>query len=541
MNNFTDHSKNPVALGKMLSKGGEGRIYEILSRPKTVAKIWIQPDRDKVAKLGVMLQNTPRLQGATRSRIRLGWPEEALFDTSGKPAGFLMPRASPQKYQDLVNYCIPRRRRAIEEDRGRMLTRGDLLSIARNVAETFDVIHMQSCLIGDVNHTNFLVSPDTSVFLIDVDSMQVKDHRTGKVHRCPVGKEDFTSPRLMGKRFSEVDRTSDDDNFGLAVLIFQILMDGNHPYDPVDRTGSTGTNQKRRGNTANGESPYTAILDTHAKAWLDAGKIPDPALRRQMREHIIAIIAPISTTDYTTIILPRMIAWLELEPELQELFRQAFPAEQLDSNTSRPSPGEWIKALEEAMKSPHAAVPQSKIQSELKVAAQTAAPSFNFSPETYKLVRYSPKVAEHYRHSRWDAEHILILMLTIEDGNCCRILAEMQVDVGRASDQLHSSLIRRGQFSVSGQILRTPRMTEILEVASLEASHQGQSEIGPEHLLAAIAHHAGGDAALCCGQANISRHAIFKAVERMQASQSLKPSNSNWLSQLPRLFQKQST
>jgi hypothetical protein len=50
------------------------------------------------------------------------------------------------------------------------------------------------------------------------------------VHRCLVGIPEYTSPELQGKDFAKVDRTANNDAFGLAVLTFQLLMQGFHPF-----------------------------------------------------------------------------------------------------------------------------------------------------------------------------------------------------------------------------------------------------------------------------------------------------------------------
>src|SRR5205085_2977941 len=65
---------------------------------------------------------------------------------------------------------------------------------------------------------------------VDTDSFQVRDPQTGTVYRCPVGKPDFTPAELQGETFREVDRTPEHDRFGLAVLLFLLLMEGTHPF-----------------------------------------------------------------------------------------------------------------------------------------------------------------------------------------------------------------------------------------------------------------------------------------------------------------------
>ncbi len=50
------------------------------------------------------------------------------------------------------------------------------------------------------------------------------------MYRCLVGKPEYTAPELQGKSYADVDRSPETDCFGLAVLLFQLLMEGTHPY-----------------------------------------------------------------------------------------------------------------------------------------------------------------------------------------------------------------------------------------------------------------------------------------------------------------------
>jgi formylglycine-generating enzyme required for sulfatase activity len=91
-------------------------------------------------------------------------------------------------------------------------------------------LHTRDYVIGDVNESNVLVADDALVTLVDTDSFQVRALHNGLVYRCPVGKPEFTPPELQGRNFASIDRTSEHDWFGLAVLIFQLLMEGTHPF-----------------------------------------------------------------------------------------------------------------------------------------------------------------------------------------------------------------------------------------------------------------------------------------------------------------------
>jgi DNA-binding helix-hairpin-helix protein with protein kinase domain len=105
----------------------------------------------------------------------------------------------------------------------------NLIQLAKNAAAAFHYIHSTGTVMGDVNESNFLVDPKTGVTsLIDCDSYQVTFE--GYTYRCPVGVGQWTPPELHGANFDLVDRSVNHDLFGLAVLIFQLLFIGRHPF-----------------------------------------------------------------------------------------------------------------------------------------------------------------------------------------------------------------------------------------------------------------------------------------------------------------------
>ena len=60
------------------------------------------------------------------------------------------------------------------------------------------------------------------------DSFQVS--ADGKTYRCEGGFPEYTPPELQGVAFRDVDRAQDHDCFGLAIVIFQLLFMGRHPF-----------------------------------------------------------------------------------------------------------------------------------------------------------------------------------------------------------------------------------------------------------------------------------------------------------------------
>jgi len=211
-------SRGQIQLGAELGRGGEGAVYEVVGIPGTVAKVYHKPaSSEKAEKLSVMVSMaTPQLLALT------AWPTDVLRHSNGTVYGLLMPRI--EGYKDVHSLYGPKSRRSeFPEADWRHLVR-----TAANTARAFAVLHDLGCVVGDVNHGGIKASRDTTVKLIDCDSFQIS--KGAKHYLCDVGVENFTPPELQGKPFQGVLRTPNHDNFGLAVIIFNLLMMGRHPF-----------------------------------------------------------------------------------------------------------------------------------------------------------------------------------------------------------------------------------------------------------------------------------------------------------------------
>jgi DNA-binding helix-hairpin-helix protein with protein kinase domain len=219
-----DDSGRVVTLGREIGRGGEGSVFESRDlRRDTVAKVYHGPlPPDKQDKLRAMA----RLGNGYLQQIS-AWPTEVLTrQMGGAVVGFVMAR---------IDGCEPIHNLSSPASRKQIFPTVDyafLVHVARNVAAAFDAVHAHGHVIGDVNENNFLVGRNGTVKLIDCDSFQIRD---GKDHYyCDVGVRLFTPPELQQLiSFRGKERTANHDNFGLAVLVFQLLLLGRHPYSGV--------------------------------------------------------------------------------------------------------------------------------------------------------------------------------------------------------------------------------------------------------------------------------------------------------------------
>lgn len=214
-----DQANRAITLSNRLGIGGEGSVFEIASDPNVVAKVYHKPaSKENNAKLKAMvaLANPSLLKVAA-------WPTMILRDRpGGSTVGLVMPKVKNAK--EIHTLYSPAHRKM-------QFPHADwtfLIHTAVNCAIAFDTLHAAGVVMADVNQSNLFVTMQALVTLIDCDSFQISHE--GRIHGCEVGVPLFTPPELQNRSFRDVIRTPNHDLFGLAVLIFQLLFVGRHPF-----------------------------------------------------------------------------------------------------------------------------------------------------------------------------------------------------------------------------------------------------------------------------------------------------------------------
>lgn len=205
---------NPISLGREIGRGGEGTVYAVSEHPDLAIKLYSRPDAEHEAKIEAMV--AAKLH--TNSPL-IAFPIASVRLRTGSFAGFTM---------KLVGGCSPLHELYAPGARKNAFPQADyrfLIHSALNISVAVTQVHEAGCVIGDINHSGILVSKKAIATLIDADSFQF-----GARYPCRVGVPEYTPPELQGKSLRGVIRTPTHDAFGLAVVIFQMLFMGRHPY-----------------------------------------------------------------------------------------------------------------------------------------------------------------------------------------------------------------------------------------------------------------------------------------------------------------------
>ncbi len=224
-----DGTKLTVDESKPLGSGGEGTIYLHASDPSVLLKIYkkqaLKRSSDLEDKVRAMVEKKPRLLHHKGLTI-IAWPQRLVYDSGRHFVGYLMSRVDAKN--NLSHVITP----GLQKKKFPKLTFYDRVVISINLALVMDYLHKNESVIGDINTSDFFVYPGLQIGVVDTDSFQVKNE-DGKVYHCNVFTPDYTPPevvRATKNKDKRVERTPNNDNYGLAILIFQTLMMGVHPF-----------------------------------------------------------------------------------------------------------------------------------------------------------------------------------------------------------------------------------------------------------------------------------------------------------------------
>lgn len=310
---FTDKQGNIIRAIGSPHTGGEGDVYDVEGNPDLVVKIYNDKKRssNKYDELITKIQAMCDICDDTIMQ-RAGWPQQIVYSRRN-PVGFTMNK---------IKYCNTFHQLVDTIDRKEKFADNNWkysLYVAYNLACAVNALHQKGIVIGDINESNFLIGNRTVaeengifdfkdngiVYSIDCDSFQIPTNN--KIFMCTVAKSEYLPPELVDSDLSKVIRTPNHDNFGLAVLIFQLLMLGKHPYIGI---GSSGD-----------------IIES-----ISSGNYIFGEVAKQNN-----ILPPFPSEMYSTI-------YYSLNDEVRSLFEQAFGN---DTNLKRPTAEDWIRVLKE--------------------------------------------------------------------------------------------------------------------------------------------------------------------------------------------------
>ncbi len=287
---------------QQLGSGGEAIVYSLNGTP-WAAKVYSKLVSGRDEKLRVMLANPPKDPTSSQGHVSIAWPQDLLIDPHGRIVGYVMPQV--EKMRRMFDFYNPGTRRK----KCPLFTYKYLVATSLNLAIAVRALHQRGYVMGDVNESNFLVADNTMVTLVDTDSFQVREPGNGTIHHCTVASPLFTPREMQGVDFTMAVRREEQDLFGFGVLLFQLLMEGSHPF----QARFTGL----------GDSPEPVEMIRH-------GNFPHGTGSAMWQPP------------------PRAPAFGMLDPKLRSLFTRCFVNGHRDPK-ARPTADEWGANLKETL------------------------------------------------------------------------------------------------------------------------------------------------------------------------------------------------
>jgi DNA-binding helix-hairpin-helix protein with protein kinase domain len=223
---FVTEQGEVIALGKLLAESDHVATYE-LTDGRRIARLFAQSLSERQArKLAVMLEiarpEWKRFAAWPTALLRLA-KEEGL-------RGYLTEKRADA--EPLPHLQSPAHRRVVFPSADWKF----LVRAARNCAAVVEELHNAGMVIGDVPSGRFLVGSDAEITILGCDSFQFRHGEELFYSTAPV--PEYLAPELQSTPLESFPLTPNHDAFGLAVIVFRLLMMGRHPF-----AGYRGPNQ----------------------------------------------------------------------------------------------------------------------------------------------------------------------------------------------------------------------------------------------------------------------------------------------------------
>ncbi len=220
--------RRELVLGKLLGEGAAGKVHALPAMPGVAAKLYHggAEARRHEAKIDAMIANPPDLPPALHQGIRypqIAWPQAKLYDVAGRFLGFTMPEIDFGRSTSLVN-LLQKNSRRIEKLSDYY---GYRVLVARNLASVFAELHKAGHHMIDMKPANLRFYPAVCwMAVVDTDGFSITG-RSGRIAADQLSDE-YIAPESWQRPAGDLG--VEQDEFALAVIIFQLLDNGVHPF-----------------------------------------------------------------------------------------------------------------------------------------------------------------------------------------------------------------------------------------------------------------------------------------------------------------------
>lgn len=244
-----------------IGRGASGSVYRVTdpAYPGAAAKIYHDPLQLEVARIECMIANPPQNSWMTIAGQQvpsIAWPTHLVHDGTGKSIGYLMPFVDTSRAVTMSEY-VEDINALSEQDQSISLR----INVARNMSALLGKLHSKRDYFIDLKPQNLQVFKETgNIALLDCDGFAIG----GGKFPAPQYSRQYQAPEVLINRASPQSLSLNDhhDRFAMAVIIFQILNYGIHPFQgiPADMSIETADTDEY---LKQGWYPYGPSLNPH--------------------------------------------------------------------------------------------------------------------------------------------------------------------------------------------------------------------------------------------------------------------------------------
>jgi len=271
---------------KILGRGATATIFEA-KKGSTLyaAKIFHPGTKVNVEKIEAMMENPPKIRSMKIDGLpflQFAWPIELIKSNNTDVIGFLMPLIDLKNSFSLDLFYDAVLFHKLKSSNEVALT--FKLAIAKNLAKVIADLHADNHFFIDLKPQNIRVAKGThAVTLLDCDGFSIAS-KNGKRFPAELISTDYIAPEVTNKNESPVNLGEEQDLYALAVIIFQLLNKGTHPFQGIIKNNlkaNTNDEKAAKGYYPHGLKPHPYIdprpQSTHATLLESTRKLFDCA------------------------------------------------------------------------------------------------------------------------------------------------------------------------------------------------------------------------------------------------------------------------
>lgn len=233
-----------------IGEGATALVYKVNYKNQTwAAKIFKDGQKINSAKLQAMLEHQPEdlsINIDGHDYIQYAWVKYVIKNGVGKTIGFMMPYVDHDETYSLDTFYDPVLSKRLTPFELALTLR---IQLAINLCELIENLHRNQNYFIDIKPQNIKVyKKNHKVVLLDCDGYSIYSKNSiPNRYEAELISTDYIAPEVTKGNLKPNSLGLQQDLYGLAVILFQLLNRGTHPFQGIatDKSITASTNDER--------------------------------------------------------------------------------------------------------------------------------------------------------------------------------------------------------------------------------------------------------------------------------------------------------